>query len=93
MIAKFKARIAGGGDAPAAAPVPVAAPAPDPSAIAEAAKAEGNDHVKAKRFAEAVAAYTRAIAAVPDGPASAVFYSNRAAALLNQVCAPAGNRS
>lgn len=52
-------------------------------AVAQAKKAEGNDHFKNKRYPEAIAKYTEAIAA---DPSDVTFYSNRSAcyAALNQ---------
>eukprot|EP01084_Bolivina_argentea_P144752 253897_1 len=47
---------------------------------AEKAKKEGNEHFKAKRYAEAIAEYTRALDASPEGPQSHVYLCNRAAA-------------
>eukprot|EP00657_Telonema_sp_P-1_P005068 TRINITY_DN22186_c0_g1_i2.p1 TRINITY_DN22186_c0_g1~~TRINITY_DN22186_c0_g1_i2.p1 ORF type:complete len:149 (-),score=61.27 TRINITY_DN22186_c0_g1_i2:113-559(-) len=44
---------------------------------AEEHKGEGNEHYKAKRFSEAIDAYSRAIAADPANP---TYYSNRSAA-------------
>ena len=46
---------------------------------AEAAKQRGNDLYKAKKFAEAIAAYDEAIKAFPN---ELTYYSNKAAALL-----------
>jgi small glutamine-rich tetratricopeptide repeat-containing protein alpha len=49
-------------------------------AAADALKAEGNAHMTAKRYDQAIDAYTRAIG--KDG-SNAVFYSNRAAAHIS----------
>jgi len=46
---------------------------------AESYKAEGNEAYKQQNYTEAVALYSKAIAANPD---SAVYYGNRAAAYL-----------
>jgi len=44
---------------------------------AEQKKAEGNEHLAAKRYADAIQSYSGAIALWPS---NAVYYSNRAAA-------------
>jgi small glutamine-rich tetratricopeptide repeat-containing protein alpha len=58
--------------------VPVASA--EDKAAADALKAEGNAHMTAKRYDQAIDAYTRAIG--KDG-SNAVFYSNRAAAHIS----------
>lgn len=54
---------------------------------AEAARNEGNEHFKASRFAEAVAAYTEAIRRDGKDPRA---YSNRAACYLKLAAIPEG---
>ncbi|KAJ1443441.1 hypothetical protein B484DRAFT_321612, partial [Ochromonadaceae sp. CCMP2298] len=49
-------------------------------AEAEELKFKGNAAINAKRYEEAVAAYTEALALSADGPSSHVYHSNRAAA-------------
>jgi small glutamine-rich tetratricopeptide repeat-containing protein alpha len=53
---------------------------PDQTALADEKKAEGNALLAKKKFKEAIACYTEAIALSPKGPSSHIFYCNRAAA-------------
>lgn len=61
----------------APAPKPAAGPSAADKAEAEKLKQTGNQHMTGKRYAEAIDAYTKAIALDPKNP---VYYSNRAAA-------------
>lgn len=52
---------------------------------AKQAKEDGNGHFKAQEYAEAIACYTTAIEAAPEGhPDTAVYFANRAACKLAQ---------
>ena len=63
---------------PKTAPTPTpAGPSATDKAEAEKLKQTGNQHMTSKKFAEAIDAYTKAIALDPKNP---VYYSNRAAA-------------
>jgi tetratricopeptide (TPR) repeat protein len=60
----------------------------DRVAAANAEKDEGNRRYAEGKYGEAVAHYTQALRLAPARhPACAVFYSNRAACHLAQVCA------
>ena len=95
MVQRFKAKLAtqakGGPAAGAAAggaagtadtppPPPPAASGADAEAAAEELKNEGNRLLGLKDFAGAVAAYTKAIQACPNGAKSHIYFANRAAA-------------
>lgn len=86
VVAKFEARAAAAAAPPiaaSAAPAPAAKPATAAAgddAGAEAAKEEGNRHVAAARYAQAVECYTDALEKAPAGKNVHVYFSNRAAA-------------
>jgi len=92
MVLRFKDKVKTQQAAAAAAPAASAAaaadappPPPAPSAAgdecaAEAFKNDGNAKLQAKDFEGAVACYTSAIQASPDGPKSHIYFANRAAA-------------
>ena len=86
VVAKFEARAAAAAAPPiatSAAPAPAAKSATavaGDEAGAEAAKEEGNRHVAAARYAQAVECYTDALEKAPAGKNVHVYYSNRAAA-------------
>ena len=50
---------------------------------AEALKNKGNQHMQAKAYKKAVESYTSALAVLPSGPTSHVYFCNRAAAFLS----------
>lgn len=96
MVLRFKDKVKaqqGGAAAPAANALPppppgtaaegvvaAAAPSAGDEAAAEAFKTEGNLKLQGKDFEGAVAAYTAAVQASPDGPKSHIYFANRAAA-------------
>jgi small glutamine-rich tetratricopeptide repeat-containing protein alpha len=96
MVLRFKDKVktqqagaaaapaAGAAAALAAADAPPPPPAPSAAAgdeaAAEAFKNDGNAKLQAKDFEGAVACYTSAIQASPDGPKSHIYFANRAAA-------------
>ncbi|KAG1715804.1 hypothetical protein ID866_1380 [Astraeus odoratus] len=65
------------GPSSSSAPTKPSVPSPEDKKKADAQKAEGNKLMNAKKYDQAIEAYTKAIALDPTNP---VYYSNRAAA-------------
>lgn len=87
VVAKFEERLSsekkGASAASPSSSAAASAPAPAVDADeagAEAAKEEGNKHVAAQRYAQAVECYSEALEKAPSGKNVHIYYSNRAAA-------------
>ncbi|CAK9007459.1 Small glutamine-rich tetratricopeptide repeat-containing protein 2, partial [Durusdinium trenchii] len=83
LVAKYKEKFGGGSKAAPTAAVPAAGDGGNDDEAGDKLKAEGNEHLKANRFEDAVVSYTNAIKAAPTGASAHIYYSNRAAAYMH----------